>query len=170
MSAQNIKIGAVKAWFKGEFLGKTKGGATITYSPEMRKLIADQWGETPLDYAVVGEMIQITLRLTEESLANWGIAIPAGTLAGGDDGRLTLGQNAGKRLGAEAGQLILHPMAFADNDPSMDLVLHKAVSMEEVAVEKNNDDQTVWEITMIALVDETKSNGNWLGFIGDSTD
>lgn len=170
MSATNIKIGACKIWHKSRFLGKTKGGVTINYSPEQRKLTADQWGETPLDYAIVGEMVQITMRLTEETIENWQSAIPAGTLAGASDGRLTLGVNAGKRLLGEAGQLVLHPMAFADDDPTMDLVIHKAVVTEEVEVEKNNDDQTVMEITMTALVDETKSAGNWLGHIGDSTD
>lgn len=170
MSATNMKIGACKVWFKGRFLGKTKGGVTINYSPEMRKMIADQWGETPLDYAVVGEMAQITLRLTEETILNWKDAIPAGTLAGAGGGRLTLGVNAGKRLASDAGQLILHPMAFDDDDATMDLVIHKAVSVEEVEVEKTNDDQVVIEVTMVALVDETKSAGNWLGHIGDSTD
>ncbi len=169
-NTQNIKIGACKVLYKGVEIGHTKGGVTLTYTPEFSKITADQWGETPLDYSLNGEEWQITLRLTEAQIANLKKMFPMGTLAGNSDGRLTMGKNAGSRLLSEAGQLILHPLANSDTDASEDVVFYKAVAFDEVEVEYNNEDQRVYEVPFIALVDTTKANGSWLGHIGDSTD
>lgn len=170
MGSQNFRIGAVKAWFKGRYLGHTLGGATIAYEPDIVDMMADQFGTSPVDKAVKGEKVTVTLPLAEDTIENWADAIPAGTVAGGTDGRLEVGSNAGKRLGESAGELILHPLAFADDDASYDIVLHKAVSGDSVEIGKNNEDQMVIEIKFSALVDETQEDGNWLFHVGDSTD
>lgn len=170
MNTQNFKIGACDVYFKGVKLGHTKGGVTLTYSPEMADIVADQFGTTPLDKRVMGEVWTATLRLTEETIANWKVALPAGSVAGAGNGRLTLGSNAGKSLRSEAGQLVLHPLANSPTDASNDVVFHKAIAFDEVEVESTNEDQKVLEIKMVALVDDTKADGSWLGHIGDSTD
>lgn len=168
MSAENLKIGACDVWFKGSYLGRTKGGVTVSIAPENIKLTADQWGESPVDYASNGEMVQVTARIAEIDLNVWESALPHGTLAGASDGRLTLGSNAGKRLASKAGQLVLRPLG--NTDGSEDVVLHKAVAVDEIEVDFNNEDQRILEIPFVALVDTSKSDGNWLGHIGDSTD
>lgn len=168
MSAENLKIGACDAWFKGSYLGRTKGGATVSIAPENIKLTADQWGETPVDFALNGETVTVTIRIAEVDLDVWEAGLPHGTRDGASDGRLTLGSNAGKRLASKAGQLVLRPIG--NTDGSEDVVLNKAVAMDEIEVDFNNEDQRVLEIPFVALVDTTKSDGNWLGHIGDSTD
>jgi hypothetical protein len=35
-------------------------------------------------------------------------------------------------------------------------------------MEFTNEDQRVFEVPFVALVDTTKTDGNWLGHIGDS--
>lgn len=169
-NAQNIKIGACRAFYKGVDLGHTYGGVTLNYSPEFADLKADQWGETPFDKALNGEVMTAVVRLAESSVEAFKNAIPMGELVGANDGRLTIGSNAGKRLATEAGVLVLHPLANDDDDASEDVVLYKAVAMDEFEVEYNNEDQRILEITFVALVDTTKANGSWLGHIGDSTD
>lgn len=166
----NIKIGTCKVIFKGADLGHTKGGVTLTWSPEWSKLTADQWGETPVDFALNGEEWVATVRLTEAQLAILAKVFPTGDLAGANDGRLTMGRDAGFRLKDQAGVLVLHPRANADADASDDVVFYLAAPYEEVEVEYTNEDQRVYEVKFVALVDTTKANGSWLGHIGDSTD
>lgn len=170
MAVDNIKIGTCKVLYKGVDLGYTKGGVTLTHTPEYSKLTADQWGETPVDFALNGEEWTATVRLTEWQLATLAKVFPMGELAGANDGRLTMGRNAGYRLKDVAGQLVLHPRANADDDASDDVVFFQAVPYEEVEVEYTNEDQRVYEVKFVALVDTTKADGSWLGHIGDSTD
>ena len=164
MSASNLKIGACDVWFKGEYLGKTKGGVTVTLSPENVKLTVDQYGETPVDFASNGMTMKVTVRLAELDLAKWQAAQPLGTTVTGK--RVTFGKNAGARLASQAGLLVCHPLGVTG--AAEDIVLHKAVATDEIEVDYNNEDQRVLEIPFIGLVDDTKSDGNWLGHVGDS--
>ena len=169
-NTDNIKIGACKVLYKGVDLGHTKGGVTLNHAPELVKLSADQWGETPVDFALNGEEWTIKVRLTEWQLANLRQVFPMSDEAGANDGRVTMGRNAGFRLGSQAGALVLHPLANEAMDASEDVVFYKAVPMGEVQVDFTNEDQRVYEVTFVALVDTTKADGSWLGHIGDSTD
>lgn len=166
----NIKIGACSVNFNSVDLGHTKGGVTVNYSPEYAEITADQYGNTPVDKSLIGEMITIKVPLAESQVANLAKAMPLGTLAGSGNGRVTLGKNAGERLGAQAHQLVLHPLANDADDLSEDVVIHKAVVHGEVELGFNNEDERIVEVEFVALVDTTKADGNWLGFIGDSTD
>jgi hypothetical protein len=38
-----------------------------------------------------------------------------------------------------------------------------------VVIPHSNDELSAIEVEFVALVDEDKADGNWLGFIGDST-
>lgn len=169
-NATNIKIGACKMLFGGRDLGHTKGGVTVNYAPEYSDIVADQFGETPVDKALLSEALTVVVPMTESQLANIKVAIPLATEVGATDGRLTVGKNAGARLSSVAEQLVLHPLANADADATDDLVLYKAVVADEVEIAYNNEDQRVIEVTFMALVDTTKADGSWLGHIGDSTD
>jgi hypothetical protein len=166
----NVKIGACSVKFNSIDLGHTKGGVTVNYSPEYAEITVDQHGNTPVDKSLVGEVVTITVPLAESQVANLAKAMPLGTLAGSGDGRVTLGKNAGARLGAQAHQLVLHPLANASDNLAEDVVIHKAVVHGEVEIGFNNEDERILEVEFIALVDTTKADGNWLGFIGDSTD
>ncbi len=167
----NIKIGTNKVTFNGVDLGFTKGGETFNYEVETVDITADKYGNTPLDKAIIGEMVSVTVNLTEWQIGNFKVAIPAGSVAGDTDKKLTLGREAGYRLSTDANELILRPERNVDGaDPSEDIVIHQAVSSEPVEIGMNNDDQLVFEVTFTGLIDTTKSNGNHLAFIGDSTD
>lgn len=163
----NIKIGTCSVKLAGTDLGFSKGGVTFTYSPEYADLLADTYGKTPIDKALVGEVVTVKVPFTEPQIARLKKAIPLGvnTVAG----RLTFGSTAGQRLLAQAAQLVLHPQNNTAGDRSEDIVLHKAVVHKEVALNFEVDNQRVTEVEFVALIDTTKSDGNLLGFVGDST-
>lgn len=165
--AQNLKIGACEVYYKGSYMGKTKGGVTVNFGREQVKLSTDQFGETPVDFAGNGEIVTVTVRLAEVTLNAWRAALPESTPAGDNQGRLTFGSNAGKRSSTNAGLLVVRPIG---SDGEEDIVLYQAVATDEIEVDFNNEDQRVLEIPFVGLVDDTKTDGNWLGHIGDSTD
>lgn len=166
----NVNIGSCSVTYGGTDLGHTKGGVVVTYTPEYADLTVDKYGNTPFDKALVGEEITIKVPLAETDVAKINKAIPLSTLAGATNGRATVGKDAGARLGALAGELVLHPLTNAVDDLSDDVVFYKAVVHGEVEIGYNNEDQRVIEVEFIALVDTTKSSGNLLGQFGDSTD
>lgn len=165
----NVKIGACQVTFGTTDLGHTKGGVTVSYSPEYADITVDQYGSTPVDKSLIGEMLTVKVPLAESQVANIAKAIPLSTLAGAGDGRATVGKEAGARLGAVAAKLVLHPLVNGA-DLSEDVVIHKAVVHGELEIGYNNEDERLIEVEFVALVDTSKSNGNLLGHIGDSTD
>lgn len=167
---QNIRIGVVKAYFDGIDMGHTKGGVTISIEKNPVKLVVDQFGAAPVDYASNGEMVTVTLRLAETVLRNWKKAVPTGDELGATDARMGVGRNAGFLYSSVAELLVLHPISIADADASEDIVLNKAVCVEDFEVDYTNEDQRIFEMKFTGLVDQTKANGSWIGHIGDSTD
>lgn len=164
----NVKIGACSVKFGAVDLGHTKGGVTVSYKPEYADIVVDQYGNTPVDKSLVGEMLTVKVPLAESQVANIAKAIPLSTLAGATEGRATVGQEAGVRLSSKSAQLVLHPLV---NGASLadDVVIHKAVVHGELEIGYNNEDERILEIEFVALVDTTKSAGNLLGHLGDST-
>jgi hypothetical protein len=47
--------------------------------------------------------------------------------------------------------------------------LYKAFAHSAVTLNHKNDEERIIEVEFVALVDETKSDGNYLGLVGDST-
>lgn len=164
LGVQNIKYGV-------KDLGHTSGGCEFSYEPEYTDITVDLYGSTAVDKVLTGEVVKVTVPLTEVTLDNLKSAIPTGKLIvdGTDPNKkkLTFGSIAGKKLSASAQELTLHPSWLGDADKSFDIVLHKAVIASEVKLEYKKDEQTVYEVEFFALIDETKSDGNFLASIGD---
>lgn len=163
--ATNIKIGACSVSFDGVDLGHTYGGVTLNYAPEYADILADQFGKTPIDKVLIGEVWTAKVKLAESKVANLGIAVPAGTISGD---KVTVGKDAGFRLSTVAKQLVLHPLCNLASNRDDDVVFYKAVVHGEVEIGYNNEDERVFEVEFVALVDTTKSNGAYLGLMGDS--
>ena len=164
---ENVKLGVCSVKFNSVDLGHTKGGVVVSYEPTYHDVTVDMYGETPVDKRLLGEKLIAKVPLAEATLANLQIAIPEGTTSGG---KLTLGSTVGDSLADEAKQLVLHPIANASDNLDDDVVLHKAVVSNTIELPFQNDGERIIEVEFVALLDETKDDGNYLGFIGDSTE
>lgn len=166
----NVQIGVQKISYGGEDLGHTNGGCTFNYAPEYTDIVVDLYGNTPVDKALTGEVVTVTVPLAEVTLERLKNAIPTGTLVEGvGDGakRLEFGSIAGKRLSANAQVLVLHPSWKPESDKSFDITLHKAVITGEVELAYTKDEQTTFEVEFTAIIDESKDDGGLLATIGD---
>jgi hypothetical protein len=162
----NVKLGVCDVTFNDVALGHTKGGVTVTYEPTYHDVTVDAYGETVVDKRLLGERFYATVPLAEATLANLQVAIPEGTTSGS---KLTIGSSVGDSLLDEAKELVLHPVENASDNLDDDVVMHKAVVSNTIELPYQNDGERIIEVEFTALLDESKSDGNYLGFLGDST-
>jgi hypothetical protein len=163
----NVKVGACSVTYNGTDLGHTKGGVELSYEPVYHDVTVDKYGETIVDKVLTGEKITCKVPLAEFTIANLKVAMPQGTYAGAANARITLGHSAGTRASSSAAQLVLHPLNMGTR--ANDIVLHKAYVSNTVDLKMMVDEEKVIEVEFEAILDESKSDGNYLGLIGDST-
>lgn len=163
----NVELGVCEVTFNSVALGHTKGGVEVAYEPVYKDVMVDKYGETVVEKYLIGEKLTAKVPLAEYTLAHLKVAMPQGTSAGAGDARLTLGSNAGQMASADTAQLLLHPLS--EGTRRHDIVFHKAVVTSTINLAHKVDEEKIIEVTFEALLDESKSNGNYLGFIGDST-
>lgn len=163
----NVKVGACSVTFNGVDLGHTKGGVEVSYEPTWHEVQVDKYGETVVQKYLMGERLTAKVPLAELTIANLKVAMPQGTLAGAGNARLTLGSGSGAMATSSSYQLVLHPLNM--NTRANDIVFHKAFVTSTVDLKMKVDEENVFEVEFEALLDESKSAGNYLGMIGDST-
>lgn len=165
--ATKIQLGVCTVTYKGVDLGHTIGGATVTYTPDFHETKVDKYGSTNVEKFLVGEKLMAKFNLAEYTLANLLVAISQGTQVADDS--VSIGAQAGKKASTTAGLLVLHPINAPTNDTrGYDVAIYKGVVTNEVAIEHKNDGEKVLPVEVDGLVDENRSDGNLLGFIGDS--
>lgn len=163
----NVQLGVCSVTYNGIDLGHTKGGVEVSYEPVYADMTVDKYGETLLNQVLIGEKLTAKVPLAEFTVANLKTAVPNATYAGAGNARVLIGKSAGAKQTANAYQLVLHPTA--EGTRRHDVVLYKAVVSSQVVIAHKNDEQKIIEVEFTALLDETKSDGNYLGLIGDST-
>lgn len=175
MSLQDLRIGDCEVYFTApgsaeRFLGQTKGGVTLNFEREFADLTVDKYGGAPIDMALTGNDLTIVIRLVEMTNANLEIAMPEARYASGtSDSKIGIGTQSGYLLSSDAGLLRLHPRRNTPSNLNEDIYIWKAVSAESVELNYQIDEQRVLEVTFRALVDDTQSDGEKLGRVGDAT-
>lgn len=165
--ATNLQMGVCSVSIGGTDIGHTVGGVEVTYEPEWQDVTVDKFGNTPVEKKLVGEHLKVKVPLAEYTLDNLHKAIINSTLAGSGNGRMTVGSVSGKSALDNAVQLVLHPQD-AGVSRAYDVVLYKAVPISEVVLSHKVDETKVIEVEFEALIDESKTDGNYLGLFGDS--
>lgn len=166
-TALNVQLGVCTVTFNGVDLGHTKGGVEWMYEPEHHDIAVDKYGSTTIEKRLIGEKVTVKVPLAEFTIANLRVAMPQSTFAGAANTRVLLGATAGQKATDDSAVLVLHP--FTEGTRRHDIVLYKAYATEAVTLSHSNDEEKVIEVTFQALLDESKSDGNYLGLIGDST-
>jgi hypothetical protein len=162
-----VKVGVCSVTFNGVDLGHTKGGVEVSYEPTHMDVTVDKYGETVVEKYLTGEKFTAKVPLAESTIANLRVAMPQSSFAGAANARVTIGASAGQSARADAAQLVLHPIN--EGTRAFDIVMYKAYVADTVDLMHKIDEVKVIECMFEALLDETKSDGNYLGLIGDST-
>lgn len=167
----NVEVGIFEIWANSRLVGHTKGGTEVTYGREFLDLTVDQFGSAPLDKALTGSSLEVKIMIAETTLQNLATAIPESRYDANAavDSKMGIGRQAGFLLGSVAIPWRFHPVNRGATDFNKDLYIWKGVSSQPVTASYKIDEQRVYEITVTALVDETRIDGYYLGRIGDDT-
>jgi hypothetical protein len=165
--ASKVQMGTCDVSVSGIDIGHTAGGVEVTYEPEYADVVVDKYGNTVVDKKLIGEKMTVKVPFAEYTIANLNKAIAESTLAGSGNARLTIGSKSGKSLLAKSAQIVIHPQD-AGASRAYDIVLYKASPVSEITLQHKLDEQKTIMVEFQAFVDETKSDGNYLGLIGDS--
>ena len=152
----------------GVDLGHTVDGAEIELERSFVKVKTDIYGDTPVDYVLSGNGVKVKLKLAEIAPGTLAYAVPEADYdVGSSDDHIHLGNKAGYSLRSDALPLVITPQGN-NADGSKTITLFKAVSTEPVTFAYKIDEQSVYEVTFEALVDESRSatDGRLLGRIG----
>lgn len=163
----NVQVGVCTVTYNSVDLGHTKGGVEVSYEPVYKDVAVDKYGETVVEKYLIGEKLTAKVPLAEYTIANLRNSMPQSTFAGAANSRITIGASAGQKAKVDSYQLVLHPQI--EGTRRHDIVFHKAYVSSTIVLPHKNDEEKVVEVTFEALLDETKSDGNYLGLIGDST-
>lgn len=162
-----VKVGPCSVTYNGVDLGHTVGGVEVIYTPTHFDVQVDKYGDTAVEKVLTGEDLRAKVPLAEYTIANLKNAMPQGQFQGAANARVHVGKSAGASARAAAAQLVLHPLN--EGTRAFDIVFHKAYVANQVKLEHKINATKVVEVEFEALLDETKSDNNYLGFIGDST-
>lgn len=169
MGSENVKMGVCSVVYDGSDLGLTKGGTEFVYTPEYHTITVDQFGNTPINEYLIGEKAEAKVILAESTLARIKAFCPTATqVIDGAKTKLTFGSKPGLELLSRAKKLVLHPISMGA-DVSLDVSLYKAAIKSELKLSYKLDGEYLYEVTFAALVDETKSAGNYLFCVGDES-
>jgi hypothetical protein len=162
-----VQVGVCDVTLNGVNIGHTDGGVEVSYEPVYKDIMVDAYGETVVEKKLIGEKLTAKVPFAEYTINNLRNAIPMAEFAGAANARLTIGHKAGQSATARAYQLVLHPQNQGTR--IYDIVMHKAFAQSQIVLQHKNDEQRTFEVEFVALLDETKADGNYLGLIGDST-
>lgn len=162
-SAANMKTGPCEVYINAASAGYTEGDVTFNDGLQTRERKVSQFGNLVLDLIGTGQNPTITVRMAEPTLANLKLWMPEGSSTGNS---VYFGKKPGWKASDYAVRLALLPIKSAGQE---EIVLFKAVVQSRGQVGINSENDRVYEVTFLGLVDETKTDGKYLGYIASPT-
>jgi hypothetical protein len=159
--SDNISIGPCLVYFKGQHVGHTFGGVTLSLTQNVYELKSDQYGDTPVKVLDAGIGLEVTANLTEATFTNMKMLFSSAV----DQGNyLTFGKPVGGAI--NTGELILEP-----TDGSEPIQIYKAAANlgSTIEIGFTTDNQRVYQTKFSGLIDDSRSPGDQLFRIGGIT-
>jgi hypothetical protein len=160
-------------WASASFTasGYTDDGVTYTYTPTFKLIEVDE-SMSPIDIRLIGEKLEITVKLAEVTLLNLKASIAGSTLT---ENATTSTLTLGNPTDPSQGEIVL---AFQGPAPTTIVptgvdarvfVVYRAKSTAAVSYHAQRKDKVVVTVKFEALADSTKAAGNQLSEIIDYT-
>ena len=152
----------------GVDLGHTVDGAEIQIERSFVEVKTDIYGDTPVDYVLQGQKATVKLKLAEITPGTLSYVVPESDYdVGVSDDHLHFGTKAGYSLRGDALELVITPNG-KNTDGQRTITFFKAVSTDNATFAYKIDEQSVYEVTFTALVDESRAatDGRLLGRVG----
>lgn len=172
-NVSNLKVAAGSlVTFGGVDLGHTVDGTELVIEREFVEVKSDLYGNTPIDYVLVGQKATIRMKLAEITPGTMSYIVPESDWdVGSADDHLHFGTKPGYSLRNDSLQLVITPQG-GNSDGNMTITLFKAVSVGNLSLAYKIDEQSVFDgVEFVALVDESRNatDGRLLGRLGPAT-
>ena len=169
-NTENVKLGVCKVSFGGQDLGFTKGGVEVNVETTTHEVTVDQMGETPINEYITARTCTVTVPLAETTLDNLVKIMPGATLVTDKTTPDTkkyvqVPVGTGQSLLKVAQELVLHPIANADENKLDDFTVMKAATAGALQFSYKLDEERIYSCEFKAYADK---DGN-LFKIGDTT-
>lgn len=176
--SEKINIGVADITFTPDgtdipiYLGLTKGGTTLTYTPEFYDITADQTGNTPLDSILIGEAVQVVASLLDTTVDHIATVVPTADkeVENGKTKAVTFGRRPGLRLGNHAGVLRVHPISAGVGKTDKDVIVYRAANKANLELVYQLEDEWVIPCEFVGYPDDFRPEGDQLFRIGDYTE
>lgn len=161
----DVQIGSCKVSFNSVDLGGVSGAITVSFQLETLEHRSDQFNMLE-EIFVTFRGIRATVPINESDLTNLQYSYPENTFtSGGGKMKITVG-GSNIRLSTYSHQLKLEPV-YADDD-NEDITIYKAVCSQPLDISLSMAVRT-WATVFVGLRDSTRSDGDQLFLLGDST-
>lgn len=154
--------------FGGVDLGHIVDGAEISIEREFTEVKTDLYGNTPVDMVLAGQKATVKLKLAEITPGTLSYVMPETDWdVATNKEHVHFGTKAGYSLRNDAMELVITPVG-GNADGSLTFTFFKAVSTDNMTLKYKIDEQSVFEVTFTALVDESRAatDGRLLGRMG----
>jgi len=152
-------VGVCNINYNGNNLGATKGGVTVTLTPNRYNRTIDKYGPVPVNMFDLGMNISVTTPLVEETSAQIRRFLVEGTTSGTTT---TFGRQAATELTGYL--LILEPY----DDSAHDIVIYSAVPRFDGALVHTNDGDRIYNVIWEGKIDESRTENDKLFRIDES--
>lgn len=168
MDLTQVEIaGPCRITYGGIDIGHTLDGVELTVDRKTAGVFVDRYGDSPVDYVLIGTTAKAKFKLAQWQDRSWDIALPEGqNIDTATLDQTGFGTDAGYSLRGDAKQLVIHPLKYAVGDLSHDVTLYLCVNTAALVLPYKVKDQLVTEVEMEALVSEAYGTGRRLGHIG----
>ena len=150
-STENIRMGTCRVLYAGVDLGYTSGGVEVTVATTTHETKVDQFGDTVANEYIMGRSITIKAPLIETTLENMAQLMPGSTLVTDNTDpskpkkKVVVTSGTGISLLERAKEMVLHPIAKAEDDHSEDLVIPLSATAGAMNFSYKYDDERVFE-------------------------
>jgi hypothetical protein len=165
----NIPLTPMRVTFNGVDLGGTTDHVSVHVKYDLADVMVDQYGKTPLDKRVSGQVFTVKLTLAEvKNKDNWKVAFASMSEVLTGSKLIYSNLQIGDSLLAKSAVLVLHPLEAAPGDFTNDYTFYKAAAMEVSDVKYGPDKQAGLSVEF-AIFPDTATSPPRLMIYGDST-
>ena len=171
ITSTDVEFGSCQVTFGGVDLGSFKGGVTFHYGYTVTKSKPDQLSAPNTAWITVEEAT-VKVPILETDATSLQYVMPAGTyVLDGSKEKISVGGT--QLVSGDFQQLIITPTtdgsATISTDANTKVTIHKALCMGPIDKTYNMEGERVITVEFHAFADTTKSAGNQLFTLGDTT-
>ena len=160
---RNVRLGQCVITYNSVDLGYTNGGVEVTIKNDAQEVMIDEYGTAPVKSYHKGTRIEVKAKLSEYAYTTLVQVINGAVLNEGSTvDEVTIGQKGG--IAIDGALLKLHPSQVTGT--AQDVEIYKAIVIGESKLPFKLEGETTYEVTFLALVDETKADGSLLARFG----